>query len=156
MNEVLQKLLLVLAISSLSVISACTHSMIGQTQPAGNYPYLGSGEYGHHIVEFERGAAELDYYWTINRENATLTFQGTFNIYGADWKAVTNAPWQSGKLIIELFLLNNNYQVIEVERIFIPIDDTTYEENEFKRTFPYRSEYKYVSYRMSYSAEYLE
>ncbi len=141
-------------ITLLFSFTACTHSMIGKTLPVRNYPQFENKAYGHHLVKFEKGKAELEYDWTINQVNNMCTLKGTYNIYSADWKAVTYSSYQTGRLVIEIYILNNKYEVVRIEQVVIQIDERTYESNKFEKTFLYKPEYKYLSYKILFSAQY--
>jgi hypothetical protein len=55
-----------------------------------------------------------------------------------------------------VFLLDKNYEIVKVETIFCPIDaDTTIgKTNKFSKTFPYNSEYKFVTFKLMYEGLY--
>ena len=130
--------------------------MIGKTLPAANYPQFTSGSNGHHNINFERGIAGLDYEWSINNEKTSITLIGNYNVNTSVWHSITNSPYKSGKLIISAFLLNENYEILKVETIFIPIDPDTKlgKENTFSKIFPFNKEYKFITYEIRYEVSY--
>ena len=137
-------------------LTACTHPMIGKVLPAANYPQFTSGTNGHHLVNFERGIANLDYDWFINQEENSLTLIGIYKINTTEWTAFTSSLYKCGQVTIAVILLDKDYEIVKVETIFFPIDaDTTIEKtNRFSKTFPYNGEYKFVTFKLMYKGLY--
>ena len=156
MNEVALKVYMnclrcILFALSLTLI-ACTDPMLGKKLPIGNYPQFSNGTNGHHQVAFERGMAKLEYDWHINNDANTLTFDGVCYIYTADWKAFGASSDKDGSMAVSAYILNKNYEVVEVVSFFFPFGPETpvKEKTKINKTIPYNGDYKFVTYRIWY------
>lgn len=136
----------------LLLLGGCTDPMLGKKFPPGSYPQFINGKIGHHLIPFEDGKAVLEYDWFMNSEENTLTLKGNFSINAFEWEAFTKSPYRLGEVIISAFLLNQNYEVIKVENFLFYIDHNVElrAENEFKKTFPFNKEYKFITFRLMF------
>jgi hypothetical protein len=146
----MKKIILIILILFLAV--SCKDQWIGKTLPANNYPQFSPGLKGHHSIIFGGGKATLDYDWSLNEERNIILLDGTFEINIAEFNYAISSTFKDLTIIFKVFHLDQNYTIIGVNQIFIPLDnDSTVEDYKFNRNFPYRNEYKYVSYRMEAS-----
>ena len=146
----MKKTILVVLILFLAI--SCKDQWIGKTLPAGNYLQFSPGLEGHHSITFEGGNATLDYDWFINEEKNRIWLDGTFAINTPEFRYTINSTFKDLKVLFKMFHLDQNYKIIGVDRIFIPFDNnSTVEDYKFKRNFPYKNEYKYITYKIEAS-----
>lgn len=138
----------------LLTLTACASPMIGRALPERNYPNFTNGTKGYHYISFERTIAELEYDWHINAEDSTLNLKGHYEILSGLWEL--KYPLKKVKLTLEAYLLNENYEIVEVEYIYhVLYEDRDFEkEIKIDKTFPYKQEYKYITFKLSYAVDY--
>ena len=140
--------------SLLLTLTACSSPMIGRMFPKGDYPNFTNGTKGYHYIPLYRGFAELEYEWYIDSEDNTLNLKGHYEILPGQWEF--KYPLKTIYLTFEAYLLNENYEIVEVEYIY----HVLYEDQDFgkkqviDKTFPYKQEYKYITYKLSYEGDY--
>jgi hypothetical protein len=138
-------------------LTACASSpMIGRMLPEGNYSSFTDGISGYHYIPFEKGIGELAYDWFINSEESTLTLNGHYQILPGKWGLVF--PLKEITVTIDAYLLNEYYEIVEVGYIY----HTLYEDEDFEKeikiakTFPYKQEYRYITFKLSYQGAYYQ
>ena len=138
----------------LLALTACASPMVGKLLPEGNYQSFTNGIKGHHYIPLYGGFAELDYDWHINAEDNTLNLKGHYEILPGKWEF--KYPLKTIYLTIEAYVLNGSYEIVEVEYIY----HVLYEDQDFgkkqiiDKTFPYKQEYKYIDFKLSYEGDY--
>jgi len=141
----MKRIILIILILFLAI--SCKDERLGQTLPPANYPQFSRGLEGHHSLIFEGNKVTLDYDWHTNEERNHIWLDGTFEINTPDWKYLINSYYKEATIVFKVLHMDQNYKIIGTNQIFIPIDNSsTVKDYKFKRDFPYKDEYKYVSY----------
>jgi hypothetical protein len=96
------------------------------------------------------------YDWFTNEEKDRIWLDGTYKINDPNWNDLfKTSKFREVTIFSEMFLLDQNYKIIGTNKFVISFAvglGYTVRNHKFKKDFPYKIEYKYVTYKMTTNA----